>query len=187
MSFIEYGGHKWFLHRPTFARLFPKITVFEEIFHDHAKMHHAKYYHCFNHEPDPQGRWYAILIDLRVTAVLGLVFGVPIYFADHLTAAYLCTFIVVHTVLWNELHKEMHLAKKRWVSRTALYRYLERYHFLHHQHPGRNYNLFLPLWDTLLGTAARENETDVEVLRRIRNGEHIDRRGRPLPPKDGDH
>jgi sterol desaturase/sphingolipid hydroxylase (fatty acid hydroxylase superfamily) len=103
---------------------------------------------------------------------------------DPLSAAWFAAFVAGHYFVWNKFHELMHFYTSPWYLRLpgagAWYRYVEYFHFLHHQHRDKNFNAFLPLWDLLLGTQATETPLDQEVWRRVNLGEYVDRRGVPM-------
>jgi hypothetical protein len=161
-------------------RTFPNMQAWKDLFLRHARDHHGIYYKCFNYEEDEVGRNFALLVDPRVTIGQVVLFAVPLFFLDHITGIYLGIWIVVHNWLYNAVHQEMHVAKGRWFRQTWSFRWLEHYHFLHHQHPHHNYNAAFPLWDWVMGTRAVETETDRKVLALLRQGYIVDRKGRLL-------
>jgi Fatty acid hydroxylase superfamily len=179
MSFSEYFVHRFLAHSPFLLRKFPNSQVPKDLFLRHVD-HHGKYYRCFNYEENEVGRNFALLVDPRVTVVQIVLFAVPIFFLDHITGLYMALLIVIHNWLYNAVHQEMHVANGRWFRKSGIFRWLEHYHFLHHQHPKKNYNGVFPLCDWLLGTRAQETETDRKVLALLRQGYIVDRKGRPM-------
>jgi sterol desaturase/sphingolipid hydroxylase (fatty acid hydroxylase superfamily) len=58
----------------------------------------------------------------------------------------------------------MHKPEQR-LQRLAIYRFLARYHGVHHRHPNRNFNVRVPAADYVLGTSVRANERDLAFLK----------------------
>jgi hypothetical protein len=52
------------------------------------------------------------------------------------------------------------------ISTWPVYRFLARYHCLHHRHLDRNFNVVFPLADYVLGTSVRANEGDLEYMQK---------------------
>ena len=46
----------------------------------------------------------------------------------------------------------------------TIYRFLARYHWLHHRYPDKNFNVVFPLADYVLGTRARANDVDLQCM-----------------------
>jgi hypothetical protein len=184
MSFFEYATHRWMLHRNTVVRVFPREFVKRRL-NDHAVSHHSHYYKCFRREDDPHGKHVGMFIPLSFYIYITLVVGSLLLAVDWITAAYFVAFIVAHYFVWNKFHELMHFYTTPWYIKLPIvgwwYHLVEYYHFLHHQHRDKNFNAFLPIWDFLLGTLARETELDRAVWKGVNAGEFIDRRGMPLP------
>jgi sterol desaturase/sphingolipid hydroxylase (fatty acid hydroxylase superfamily) len=54
----------------------------------------------------------------------------------------------------------MHRPVKSWFSRSWLFQYLNRYHFLHHRHMGTNFNILFLGWDWIFLTAAKPSQAE---------------------------
>lgn len=176
MSFVEYYLHGYVLHQRCFPdwlyRLFP---VLETMRYEHAVLHHETYYKTFNNEPDPAGR--ALRQDISfTTALAGALLLSPlmelIFFLAGIVP--LLVFLIVgllYVGAWNLIHLEMHQPKHPWWSKLAPYRFLARYHYLHHdlhrKRIHRNINLVLPFADFFLGTHAIATEEEKEAMRRF--------------------
>ena len=63
--------------------------------------------------------------------------------------------VCLHHFIWNQIHMEMHKPEKRFFSHWSTYKFLARYHYLHHRYPNKNFNVVLPLADYVLGTHIR--------------------------------
>ena len=73
----------------------------------------------------------------------------------------------LHHFIWNQIHMEMHKPEKRFFSTWSAYKFLARYHYLHHRYPNKNFNVVLPLADYVLGTHIRASKSDLEEMRRL--------------------
>ena len=49
-------------------------------------------------------------------------------------------------------HWMMHVPKDRWLERLRFFRFIKNHHRLHHRYMYKNFNVFLPLCDWILGT-----------------------------------
>jgi hypothetical protein len=162
MSFAEYAIHRWLMHRPS-----PGLW---DVFVRHVRFHHGKYYKVFNHEPDLFGR----RVNLHIKAGDAIALSVPmilllVVLGLYWAAAVAFVIPVAHAVVWSNIPEEMHdpASPGRFFCRWRLFRFLRMYHFLHHQHPQQNFNVVLPLWDYVLGTAATATEQDLAEAGRI--------------------
>src|ERR1700722_38409 len=86
VSLVEYLSHRFLQHTRVVAKRFPRIPLLEKIFIDHAKVHHHDAYDIFDYEPNLRLRLYNLVIKYRTTVAVMVVFGLPIYALDHLTA-----------------------------------------------------------------------------------------------------
>ena len=171
-SLFEWGVHRYVMHTDLFVRFFPSAQKRSDdrIFHKHAVLHHGTYYQAFDHEDDPIGREISIVFTLGDTLrVLGALLPVLFLIArvSSVIAIIFPLTAIVHNRLWNLMHREMHQPRHPWWSRTAVYRFLARHHFLHHAHTGTNFNVVLPLADHLLGTLALATERDRSEMQRL--------------------
>jgi hypothetical protein len=167
-SFVEWWVHGTVMHRrPLPEFLYRSVPYFEHAFRHHAVLHHSVYYRIYDHEPDPEGRFFNLRF--RVSDLLSSnLFVAPLH------AVYLCTepigslalavMITGYMFTWNALHVEMHIPSNRWWSRQPVFRFLNRHHYMHHVHPGRNFNVVLPLADYLLGTVAQPDAAERDAM-----------------------
>jgi len=184
MSFAEYATHRWMLHMNTVVGFFPNTQFVKDRLKDHAVSHHSHFYKCFRREDHPEGKHVGLFIPVSFYVYLLIAVGGPLLFVDWLTAAYFVAFTVGHYFVWNKFHEVMHFDTLPWYVLVPVsgwwFRFVEYYHFLHHQHRNKNFNAFLPLWDWLLSTLAEETELDRLVWRLVNAGEFVDRKGRPI-------
>lgn len=171
ISFLEYIVHRQFMHRRFLSRrLYRRFPFLEEYFHAHAILHHTIYYRRFNLESDPSGRE----IDLRLSLNTGLLLYASVSPLVIVLAAFsplgAITFslaVATHMYLWGVLHHEMHVPESRFLQQSASYRFLARYHFLHHRYPKNNFNVVVPLADFFFGTQARPRPCDLREMIRL--------------------
>jgi len=184
--------HQWFSGEGTLAELLKQwgrnfgISWRDPVaqhLDDHAVSHHTHYYHCFREEMDPEGKHVGMTIPWAFYKYL-LPVAVPLWFIDPLTMYYYLGFVFGHFVVWNLFHIGMHKPTPPWYVRIPpvswWFKLVEYYHFLHHQHRDANFNAFLPLFDWLLRTSARETDLDRRVWQLMAQGYKVDRRGRLL-------
>ena len=171
LSFIERFIHRFLMHRRILPpALYRRLAFLEGYLNAHAVLHHATYYRRFSFEPDPVGREIDLRLGFHTAArlyagvfpavlVLGLI--------EPLGAAVFSVVAVGHMYLWGLLHHEMHVPASRALQDLAAYRFLARYHFLHHRYLRFNYNLVNPLADMMLGTVAHAKLCDVREMLRL--------------------
>lgn len=176
MSFAEYVLHGYFMHKrilPEFAyRLFPQLD--QEI-REHRELHHDKYYHRFDHEDDPYGKNLNLKISYW-TNFYGLLFLSPIlavvvWWTSLVPVAMLALVIILHRNIWNLIHIEMHIPQHRAWTRSRVYKFLARYHYMHHvssrAHATKNFNVVLPFADYILGNVARPTPEDRDAMKSL--------------------
>jgi hypothetical protein len=158
LSLMEYMIHRYLMHKNGLAR-FLQIGYLADTFRDHAIIHHGKCCATFNEEKGTCAE-----IDIRVRPVtMLLVMSLPclsILFFDPVASLVLFAGGIINGTLWSEIHEEMHRPRGAWFCDLRMYRYLRRRHYLHHRHPGTNFNTLFPMWDWLLGTTSVETDND---------------------------
>jgi hypothetical protein len=158
-SFLEYAGHRWLMHRVRIATALGSEYL-RRLGINHMAKHHKKPF-CHDHdETDDEP------LQLAFTAMLpGLLVAIPLELYDPHVVKLLMAFGAVYALVAWFAHKEMHLDKGRFYSGFFLFRYHKRRHIAHHEHPNKNFNVFLPLFDHVFGTVYRpkyatSNEAD---------------------------
>ena len=161
VSLLEYTAHRWFMHKPFFAKL-TGSRYLEATWKDHMH-HHGSCYDIYDHE---EGACGMLNLTIRHTTELMVVLlpALLVWFIDPLTAYMLPVMALLHGIMWSAVHSEMHRPQKTWFSRTSLYQYLHNYHFLHHRRPNANFNTLFLGWDWLLFTAARATVEDRQEI-----------------------
>lgn len=176
MSFVETVLHGYFMH----ARFLPEwmyriVPFFERAVHEHRDLHHGTYYQHFDREDDPYGRNLNLKIH-PLTAFIGIVGFAPAYaliavWASSVPYLMLIVVVVLHMCVWNLIHTEMHIPRHPWWTKLRVYKFLARYHYLHHdairRHEGKNFNVVLPFWDFVLGSAVTHRAGTESELRRL--------------------
>ncbi len=164
-SFFEYFIHKHVMHRGL--PFLQKKRYFDQQYKSHAILHHATYYKKFDHEDDPLGKEESIIftkeeiISIQIALLPALIF---IGWFSPVTAICFSVVAFAHNNLWNIIHREMHQPQKPSWSRTALYRFLARHHFLHHRNTNKNYNVVFPFADFILNTYAVATVADKDEI-----------------------
>ena len=75
--------------------------------------------------------------------------------------------VVFHHWAWNKIHLEMHKPEHKGFSNWPIYKFLARYHWLHHKYPDKNFNVVFPFADYILGSNAKANKVDVISMRQL--------------------
>ena len=163
MSFIEHQVHRKLMHRRNF--LSARTASFKRMFEAHALVHHKHYSEIFSDEPVAPGEDEEIRLTVRKAPIKAIPFAAPIALISWEGAATLVAVVVFHHWAWNKIHLEMHKPERRTFSSWPIYRFLARYHCVHHRHPSKNFNVVFPLADYVLGTSARVNEGDLAYLK----------------------
>jgi len=162
MSFIEHQIHRRLMHRKNM--LSDRLPAFKKVFEHHAILHHRHYHQIFHDEPVPHGHDR----HLRLSLTEGLLEALPIaVLMTTISWQGAMTFVMVvclHHGIWNQIYMEMHKPEQRFFSQWATYKFLARYHYLHHRYPHKNFNVVLPLADYVLGTHMRASTSDLEEM-----------------------
>jgi hypothetical protein len=150
MSLTEYWLHRWHMHKPGFINTFSPRT-----FEQHHYEHHGKYYRQFNYEPDDYGRGLGLVISYRYFCyfVLTPLLLLGAYYSWWFSVGIGLAILIQH-IVWNNFHVEMHDPKGRFFAKWGWYKFVCRYHYLHHRHVNKNYNVVYPFCDVLFGTHA---------------------------------
>jgi sterol desaturase/sphingolipid hydroxylase (fatty acid hydroxylase superfamily) len=158
MSFIEYQVHSRLMHRRSIER-------FKKTFVAHAITHHTNDYgDIFADEPVPPGEDREIRLTTRKAAIKGLPVIIPLAFVSWTGAVVFALTITLHHWIWNKIHLEMHKPEGRGFSRWPIYKFLARYHYLHHVYPNKNFNVVFPLFDYVFGTNAHATAAEREEM-----------------------
>ena len=171
ISFLEHLIHRYLMHQKILPKMLYRYSSYlEQVFFAHALGHHKKWYKVFNFEPDPKGKEENLKILLVDTAII-LCATTPIavvwmWIAPAGAVIYILM-VFIHNRLWGVLHREMHIPSGAFFVDWAIYKYLARYHFLHHQQVGKNFNVVFPLADFCLGYTANPKLRDIRGMIRL--------------------
>lgn len=168
-SFVEWFAHRYLMHRKSLPSLLYRARAyFTDVYQNHAILHHRKFYKIYDHETDPVGRELNLRFIWTDYFVTNLIFApIHVIYLLYLPIGSLALafMLLCYMFLWNSLHTEMHIPSNRWFFRNPVFRFLNRHHYLHHCHPGRNFNVVIPLADYLFGTAVRASLAEVDAMR----------------------
>jgi hypothetical protein len=168
MSFIEHGIHRWLMHRKLLPNIVYQIIPFlKKTYEQHTFLHHRKYYKIFNYEPDLFGRDLEIELHIWLGPVVALPVCLGLWFISPIFSIVFFNTVVLHHLVWNIVHSEMHRPKKAWFSKTRLYKYLAHNHWMHHTYPGKNFNIVLPPFaDIIMRTYLRPSAKDLARMQK---------------------
>ena len=171
ISFLEHVIHRFLMHRRILpAYIYTIIPYFTETFEAHAVRHHRKWYKTFNSETNLIGKEENLKI-LLVDTVVILIGTAPIWVLLQWLSP-LCGFIYpvmvfLHNRLWGLLHRQMHIPGDVFFKNWAVYRFLARYHFMHHQMTYTNFNVVFPLADLFMRRIAKPRIRDIREMLRL--------------------
>ena len=166
MSFIEHQIHRTLMHRKNI--LSGRLPAFKKVFEHHAILHHRHYHKIFNDEPVPHGQDRHLRLSMKEGFLEALPISVLMTTISWQGAMTFLIVVCLHHFIWNQIHMEMHKPEKRFFSHWSTYKFLARYHYLHHRYPNKNFNVVLPLADYVLGTNIRASKSDLEEMYRLR-------------------
>jgi hypothetical protein len=165
MSFIEHQVHRRLMHRRN--PLSDRFASFKKTFEAHAITHHGHYSKIFSDEPVPVGEDK----EIRMTPHKGMMRAIPIALLLSLVSWHGAVIFVLvvglHHHIWNRIHLEMHKPEQRYFSNWPIYKFLARYHCLHHKYPDKNLNVVFPFADYVLGTNVAVNEVELRHLKQF--------------------
>jgi sterol desaturase/sphingolipid hydroxylase (fatty acid hydroxylase superfamily) len=135
-NFFEYGYHRYLLHLPgTFFAL--RHLVHHASVGEPAEAEHV------NLGGSPL--WVAALFVINGLPVVAVDLLLGLRISPGVLIGFAFYFLVV-----EEFHWRIHLGEQL----PPGLRFARYYHLAHHDHPDGRFNIFLPLWDKLLGTAS---------------------------------
>jgi hypothetical protein len=158
MSFIEHQVHEKLMHKKNF--LSERFATFKHVYEAHAIVHHGQYSKIYTDEPVPPGQDKEIRLTPWKGAIKASPFTALIALFSLEGAAIFTATVVLHHWVWNKIHLEMHKPEGRGFSRWPVYKFLARFHYLHHCHPFQNLNVVFPLADYILGTNVKKASPD---------------------------
>jgi len=166
MSFVEHQVHSQLMHRRNF--LSKRYPSFERTFRAHAIVHHVEHYpDYFTDEPVPPGTDKEIRLNVHKAPIKAIPFALVIGFFSWTGALVFVAVATLHHWIWNKIHLEMHKPENRGFSKWPAYKYLARYHYVHHEHPDKNFNVVFPFADFVLGTYVKATPAEVKEMRQL--------------------
>ena len=165
MSFVEHQVHRKLMHRKNFFSA--RTASFKRMFEAHAVVHHQHYSKIFTDEPVPRGEDKEIRLTVRKAPIKALPIAALIALVSWEGALVFIAGMTFHHWAWNKIHLEMHKPEQRVFSTWPVYKFLARYHYLHHRYPNRNFNVVFPLADYVLGTNVRVTESDRTQMQQL--------------------
>jgi len=148
-SFFEWALHRFIMHRPL-----PFLT---SPFKAHALVHHGTF---------GSGPTYHLTVKENRHVVTMAWWHAPVLFVTNAPVGILAAWLIgswwivpgfmaamfAYYGLYEYLHWCMHVPGPRRFQSTALFRWIDRHHRLHHLQPMRNLNVVLPIADFILRT-----------------------------------
>lgn len=162
MSFIEHQVHAQLMHRRNYFS--ERSAKYKRVFEAHAIKHHGHYSKIFSDEPVPEGEDEEIRLTVSSAPMKSIPAAALIALFSWQGAIIFVCVITFHHWAWNKIHLEMHKPESRGFSKWPIYKFLSRYHWLHHRYPNKNYNVVFPLADFILGTHAKPTAADLKLM-----------------------
>lgn len=159
MGFIEHQFHAKFMHRRNF--LSKRSAKYKRVFEAHAIFHHGTYSKVFSDEPVPKGEDEEIQLTVRKAPIKAFPFALLMSLVYWPAGLIFIGVVVYHHWVWNKIHLEMHKPEDKFFSKWPLYKFVWRYHWLHHKYPEKNFNVVFPIFDFVLGTLAKPTAKDL--------------------------
>lgn len=142
-SVCEWTLHKFLMHKPHKFFMYPYST--------HTLTHHVvfkgddSYDDSYDKEHHVPMSWWNGVIITVLSASVFLVFSIKLFFIAYMVSLwYYC--------LYEYIHWCMHLPKNRFIEKSAVFKWLNNHHLLHHKYMNRNYNVVVPFADFIFGT-----------------------------------
>lgn len=140
-NWIEYAYHRWAMHWPS---LYQPAAIRHTLHHSAPS--------APQHITMTFGFWAAILIPNV------LIYGVTDYLLHLRMLIGVAVAFLTYIVVGVQIHLRTH--DGRWVPDAC-----RAHHLLHHARPQTNFNIFLPLFDWLLGTKNTVRDSSVSKAR----------------------
>lgn len=167
-NFVEYAAHRWPMHKS------PRNWLSRRMYRRHAGTHHVMFQYDDMEIRDERDLYHVMMTPapamLFMFVIAGIVLGGHMLgggsFAA-VTGITLCTYFFVEELM----HLSFHL-KSTWESDRLFFRVLRRvaeHHRIHHDTRAMrewNFNIAIPLFDWLLGTAVKTRQEGVTLKHR---------------------
>ncbi len=167
-SFFEWYWHKFWMHAPRFPK---------EAFHGHTIVHHGIYKGDESFFlPEAEHPEHILLKPYAlpgiVIAHLPVMYLIDRYLIHHTMIGALAA-TILYFVVYEYMHWNMHVPRKKFVERFRWFQFLRNHHKLHHRYYQKNFCVLFPLADVCFGTMITEESLarkKAERERAIDNG-----------------
>jgi hypothetical protein len=162
-SFFEWTLHKYVMHRP--------VGNFDYAFKAHAVVHHQTFKADHTYHDNPQhSQAHLIPMAWWNGPVLVALCILPFFLISWATGNWpLCWGASIcatgYFVTYEYLHYCMHQPRKRSIERSGIFFRLNGHHILHHRYMHKNFNVVLPLADTIMGTLILRSKVSFAQVR----------------------
>ncbi len=157
MALLEYGTHRWIMHKAN-RLLDPKL--------EHLKSHGTHHKGSNDHEYVDMPLKSCLLLTspaFILMAVWGLAVG-P-FSAVVVPAAALLAWSFFYTYLWTRIHRAIHGIETNWFQRSGfVFCFFRDHHLKHHNNARVNYGTVFP-WTDYLFFTWREHRTTASTDR----------------------
>jgi len=160
MSLVEHQVHCRLMHKKPRHWFLRQFAARRRIFTSHAVEHHTQYRKSFHDEPVPPGEDRGIRLNVAEGLIESLPLSLVLVWFSVTGAIMFPVVVILHHVIWNQIHLEMHKPEKRFFANWAAYKHVARHHYLHHRYPDKNFNVAFPIGDYLFGTVAKPTAAD---------------------------
>jgi hypothetical protein len=160
MSLIEHQVHCRLMHKKPRNWLLKRLAARRRIFTSHAVEHHTQYRKSFHDDPVPHGEDRGIRLNVLEGVIESLPLSLVLVWFSVTGAIMFPVVVIMHHLIWNQIHLEMHKPEKRFFANWAAYKHVARHHYLHHRYPDKNFNVAFPIGDYLFGTVAKPSAED---------------------------
>jgi hypothetical protein len=154
-SIFEWTLHRYVMHRP--------IGPFRYPFEAHACTHHRIFKADDSYHFRDEGRrnitmaWWNGPVIVLTGVVPFCVLALPILFYGWNVGAWIilsagALVSVGYYSAYEYFHWCMHVPKGRWFETTKLFKRMNGHHILHHRYRSKNFNVVLPIADSLFDT-----------------------------------
>jgi len=165
VSFIEHQVHAKLMHKRNF--LSGHTSAYKRVYEAHAIVHHQHYAQTFSDEAVPPGEDKEIRLTVYKAPIKTLPITLLIALVSLPGAVVFVATTLFHHWAWNKIHLEMHKPEDRAFSHWPVYKFLARYHWLHHKYPNKNFNVVFPFADYVLGTNVKPSKDEIETMHRL--------------------
>lgn len=160
-SFFEWAYHRYWLHRPWLP---PQMFTAHTLVH-HQLCKHEDTFHVTEEEQEEAltFQWWAgpIIVAIALVPWALIAWGVHALGVQmHYTAALatIAGVVFVYYLAYEGFHFLMHKPTLPWIERAGFFKFIKNHHQLHHVYMGKNYNVVLPVADSILGTIVLRDE-----------------------------